>query len=52
MALTPSPVKQPEFAGGSHSGGQFRFISRRSKHKPHARLVIERGRSTGKTIHA
>ena len=37
----------PEFAGGRVSAG-LSFSALRSTAKPHARLVIEKGRSTGK----
>jgi hypothetical protein len=43
----PSPGVHPEFAGGRVSAG-LSFSSLRSGAKPHARLVIERGRSSGK----
>lgn len=41
------PIKQPEFASGSHSGVNF-VSSRGSEARPNAWLVIERGRSLGK----
>jgi pSer/pThr/pTyr-binding forkhead associated (FHA) protein len=41
------PIKQPEFASGSHSGVNF-ASSLGSEKRPHAWLVIERGRSLGK----
>ncbi|MCM3870948.1 MAG: FHA domain-containing protein [Pyrinomonadaceae bacterium] len=41
------PIKQPEFASGSHSGINF-VSSRGSEARPHALLVIERGRTPGK----
>jgi hypothetical protein len=44
---TPSPGAQPELAGGRVSAG-LSFSSLRTPPKPHARLVIEKGRSTGK----
>ncbi|MBA3513218.1 MAG: FHA domain-containing protein [Pyrinomonadaceae bacterium] len=40
-------IKQPEFASGSHSGVNF-ASSLGSETRPHAWLVIERGRSLGK----
>ena len=42
-----SPGAQPELAGGRVSAG-LSFSSLRTPPKPHARLVIEKGRSTGK----
>ena len=42
----PSP-EAPEFAAGSVSAG-LSFSALRTAAKPHARLVIEKGRSTGK----
>ncbi len=42
-----TPIKQPEFASGSHSGVNL-VSSRGSEGRPHAGLVIERGRSLGK----
>ena len=44
---TPAPDPHPEFAGGRVSAG-LSLSSLRSGAKPHARLVIERGRSSGK----
>jgi len=41
------PIKQPEFASGSHSGLNF-ASSLGSEKRPQAWLVIERGRSLGK----
>jgi hypothetical protein len=46
-AHAPSPGAHPEFAGGRVSAG-LNFSALRSGAKPHARLVIERGRSSGK----
>lgn len=46
-AHAPSPSAHPEFAGGRVSAG-LSFSALRSAAKPHARLVIERGRSSGK----
>src|SRR5690242_20300697 len=43
----PSPGTEPEFAAGRVSAG-LSFSSLRTTPKPHARLVIEKGRSTGK----
>ena len=43
----PSPGTQPELAGGRVSAG-LSFSALRTAAKPHARLVIEKGRSTGK----
>ena len=43
----PSPGTQPELAGGRVSAG-LSFSALRTSAKPHARLVIEKGRSTGK----
>ena len=43
----PSPNAQPQVAGGRVSAG-LSFSSLRTPPKPHARLVIEKGRSTGK----
>ena len=42
-----TPIKQPEFASGPHSGVNF-VSSHGSETRPHAWLVIERGRSLGK----
>ena len=42
-----SPNPRPEFAGNRVSAG-LSFSSLRSTPKPHARLVIEKGRSSGK----
>jgi hypothetical protein len=42
-----SPNPYPEFAGGRVSAG-LSFSALRSTQKPHARLVIEKGRSSGK----
>ncbi len=44
---SPSPGQHPEFAGGHISAG-FNLAALKSTPKPHARLVIEKGRSTGK----
>ncbi len=41
------PAAHPEFAGGRVSAG-LSFSALRSAAKPHARLVIEKGRSSGK----
>ena len=46
-AHAPAPGAHPEFAGGRVSAG-LSFSALRSGAKPHARLVIERGRSSGK----
>jgi len=43
----PSPNSQPEFAARRVSAG-LSFSSVRQPNKPHARLVIEKGRSSGK----
>jgi hypothetical protein len=43
----PAPGSHPEFAGGRVSAG-LNFSALRTTAKPHARLVIEKGRSTGK----
>src|SRR4029078_11002586 len=43
----PQPGTHPEFAGGRVSAN-LSFSALRSTAKPHARLVIEKGRSTGK----
>ncbi len=43
----PSPNQHPEFAARRVSAG-LSFSALRSTPKPHARLVIEKGRSTGK----
>jgi hypothetical protein len=43
----PAPGTQPEFAAGRVSAG-LSFSALRTTAKPHARLVIEKGRSTGK----
>ena len=43
----PQPGPHPEFAGGRVSAG-LSFSALRAAAKPHARLVIEKGRSTGK----
>lgn len=42
-----APSTRPEFAGGRVSAG-LSFSALRSNPKPHARLVIEKGRSSGK----
>src|SRR5690242_18675382 len=42
-----APAPQPELAGGRVSAG-LSFSALRTTGKPHARLVIEKGRSTGK----
>lgn len=39
---------QPEFAGNRHVSAGLSFSSLRQPSKPHARLVIEKGRSSGK----
>jgi pSer/pThr/pTyr-binding forkhead associated (FHA) protein len=44
---TPSPSPRPEFAAG-HISGRLNISSVRPVAKSHARLVIEKGRSTGK----
>lgn len=44
---TQAPSPRAEFAGGHVSSG-LSFPALRSTPKPHARLVIEKGRSTGK----
>ena len=44
---TPSPSKNPEFAGGHVSSG-LNLGALPSRARPHARLVIEKGRSSGK----
>ncbi len=44
---TPAPSKNPEFVRGHVSSG-LSFGSLPSRAKPHARLVIEKGRSSGK----
>ena len=44
---TPAPSKNPEFAGGHVSSG-FNLGPLPTRPKPHARLVIEKGRSSGK----
>ena len=43
----PAPDAHPEFAGSRVSAG-LSFSALRTTAKPHARLVIEKGRSTGK----
>ena len=43
----PQPGPHPEYAGGRVSAG-LSFSALRATAKPHARLVIEKGRSTGK----
>ena len=43
----PAPNPRPEFAGGRVSAG-LTFPAAASTPKPHARLVIEKGRSSGK----
>jgi hypothetical protein len=43
----PQPGPHPEFAGGRVSAN-LSFSALRTTAKPHARLVIEKGRSTGK----
>ena len=42
----PSPTAHPEFAGRVSAGLSFSAL--RTSAKPHARLVIEKGRSSGK----
>jgi FHA domain len=42
-----SPCQHPEFAGGHVSSG-LNLAALKQTAKPHARLVIEKGRSTGK----
>jgi hypothetical protein len=44
---SPSPSLHPEFARGHISAG-FNVASLKTAAKPHARLVIEKGRSSGK----
>jgi hypothetical protein len=44
---TAAPSKNPEFAGGHVSSG-FNLGPLPTRSKPHARLVIEKGRSLGK----
>ncbi len=44
---TPTQSPHPEFAGGRVSAG-LSFSALRNGAKPHARLVIEKGRSSGK----
>jgi len=44
---THAPNPSPEYAGGRVSAG-LSFSALRSASKPHARLVIEKGRSSGK----
>lgn len=39
---------QPEYAGGRRVSAGLSFSSLRQPNKPHARLVIEKGRSSGK----
>ncbi len=46
-APAPNPNPRPEFAGKRVSAG-LTFPAARSTAKPHARLVIEKGRSSGK----
>ena len=46
-AHAPAPNPHPEFAGGRVSAG-LSLSGLKSGPKPHARLVIERGRSSGK----
>ncbi len=43
----PVPGPHPEFAGG-HVSANLSYQALRTAAKPHARLVIEKGRSTGK----
>lgn len=43
----PVPGPHPEFAGG-HVSANLSYPALRTAAKPHARLVIEKGRSTGK----
>lgn len=43
----PSPGHRPEFAGG-HISANLSLSAMKSPPRPHARLVIEKGRSTGK----
>jgi hypothetical protein len=44
----PAPNPHPEFAGGGRISAGLSFSGIKSGPKPHARLVIERGRSSGK----
>src|SRR4029453_15265995 len=44
---SPVPRPRPEFAGG-HISANLSLNSLKSPAKPHARLVIEKGRSSGK----
>lgn len=46
-AHTPAPSKNPEFAAGRVSSG-LNLGSLAARARPHARLVIEKGRSSGK----
>jgi len=43
----PSAIKQPEFVSGQ-TAAAFNLSSGKSPARPHARLVIERGRAAGK----
>jgi pSer/pThr/pTyr-binding forkhead associated (FHA) protein len=45
---TASQGSQPEFAGRRRVSAGLSFSSLRQANKPHARLVIEKGRSSGK----
>ena len=45
---TPSHGTQPELAGGRRVSAGLSFSAIRAPNKPHARLVIEKGRSSGK----
>jgi predicted component of type VI protein secretion system len=45
---TASPGAQPELAGSKRVSAGLSFSSLRQPNRPHARLVIEKGRSSGK----
>ena len=47
-SYSPPQSTQPEFAGGRRVSAGLSFSSLRQSNKPHARLVIEKGRSSGK----
>jgi hypothetical protein len=44
----PSQGTQPQLAGGRHVSAGLNYSAVRPPNKPHARLVIEKGRSSGK----
>src|ERR1044072_4432211 len=49
-SYSPPQSTQPEFAGGRRVSAGLSLSSGRQSNKPHARLVIEKGRSRGKQL--